>query len=415
MKNNMCVKLFSLILTVMLMLTAAPVFADQAVSVYLDGEKIEFDVEPVIEEGRTMVPVRAIFEGLGASVIWDAELNMVTAVKGRTFVCIVIGSPFMDTDTKSVRLDVPAMIVNSRTLVPLRAVSEAFDCQVSWDEVTRTVNIISSALPVQETVYAATADELLNAIGNNKKIILTAEYYDLSATNSVNNENVTKQQGFFEKSLGSYTVTNVSNMSIEGAAEIVTNDKMADVLEFKSCENITLSGLSVGHTTSYEQYRCEGAVIRLYNCKNININNCELYGCGAFGIYADGVEKLTVSGGKIYDCSYTGIWLTGYSDAVVNKTEFCDSNHNDGFIRIDDSKIVCNDCNIHNITTSREFIGVLDWDTVSEITLNNCVFTDNNFIKMIGEAQARVTFNGCTFENNNGDMMTDKVAYNNCR
>lgn len=70
----------------------------------------------------------------------------------------------------AVPLDAPAMLYNDRTLVPLRAVSEAFDCEVQWDGETKTVNIYNkdfvdfSNETEQTTVYASTTDELLNSI-----------------------------------------------------------------------------------------------------------------------------------------------------------------------------------------------------------------------------------------------------------
>ena len=111
------------------------------VSVTLDGEKIEFDQNPVIKNGRTLVPVRAIFEALGASVDWNQETKTVTSVLGDKTVKLTIDSNIMYVNDTEFELDVAAEIINDRTLVPVRAVSEAFECKVGWNDAIKTVLI----------------------------------------------------------------------------------------------------------------------------------------------------------------------------------------------------------------------------------------------------------------------------------
>lgn len=124
------------------------------ITVMLSGSKIEFDVQPQMINDRTMVPLRKIFESLGALVKWDDETETVSARKSSKTVSLTIGSSEMtldkgDTDvngnaiTETVTLDAPAQMVDDRTLVPLRAVSEAFGMDVAWDESTQTVTIKS--------------------------------------------------------------------------------------------------------------------------------------------------------------------------------------------------------------------------------------------------------------------------------
>ena len=105
------------------------------ITVSLDGKNIEFDVAPQIINGRTMVPLRAIFEALGATVDWNDDTQTVTSTKGGTTISLTINNPTMYVNGKAVILDSPACLVDSRTLVPVRAISEAFDIQVEWKEV----------------------------------------------------------------------------------------------------------------------------------------------------------------------------------------------------------------------------------------------------------------------------------------
>ena len=106
-----------------------------------NGKAQALDVPAQIIESRTMVPLRAIFEALGASVEWDDATKTVTSVKGDTTVKLTIGQASINVNGEDKALDVPAQIVDSRTLVPVRAIAESFGCDVAWDDATKTVTI----------------------------------------------------------------------------------------------------------------------------------------------------------------------------------------------------------------------------------------------------------------------------------
>ena len=106
-----------------------------------NGEAKELDVPAQIIDSRTMVPLRAIFEALGASVEWDDATKTVTSVKEDTTVKLTIGDKNLHVNDTVKELDVPAQIVDSRTLVPVRAIAESFGCEVAWDDATKTVTI----------------------------------------------------------------------------------------------------------------------------------------------------------------------------------------------------------------------------------------------------------------------------------
>ena len=118
-------------------------------SVILNGSRLQFEVEPRIENGRTLVPLRAIFEAMGASVEWNDSTRTVTARNSNTTVVLPIGSTSPTVNGKVWPLEVPAKIINDRTLAPLRFVGEAFGGKVDWNEQTRVINIAYStgALP----------------------------------------------------------------------------------------------------------------------------------------------------------------------------------------------------------------------------------------------------------------------------
>ena len=111
------------------------------IKVLIDGKRVEFDQHPVIINDRTMVPMRAIFEALGATVGWNHNEMTATGEKDGVVVGIKIESDVLIKNGESTTLDSPAVLVNNRTMVPVRAISEAFGCEVEWKADAREVII----------------------------------------------------------------------------------------------------------------------------------------------------------------------------------------------------------------------------------------------------------------------------------
>ncbi|HEV2439369.1 MAG TPA: copper amine oxidase N-terminal domain-containing protein [bacterium] len=114
------------------------------VHVFVDGQPVGFDVPPQIQNGRVLVPLRGVFERLGATVAWDDRTQTVLAQRGATGVSLVIGQTQAMINGRPAAMDVPAMLVGGRTMVPLRFVSQALGATVNWDASTSTVTIASS-------------------------------------------------------------------------------------------------------------------------------------------------------------------------------------------------------------------------------------------------------------------------------
>ncbi len=138
------VAILSLCLAIMSTFMSTVTFASSEIKVEIDSERIEFDVQPQLINNRTMVPLRAIFEALGAEVEWDADTKTITAMKDDMVVFATIGSTKMYVDGDTKIMDVAPMIINNRTLVPARFVAEAFGCEVDWDGENNIVRIYST-------------------------------------------------------------------------------------------------------------------------------------------------------------------------------------------------------------------------------------------------------------------------------
>ena len=127
------------------------------IDVFYNDEIINFDVEPVIENGRTLVPLRAIFETMGCAVYYsdiDGK-EVVSARRANDNLQLTIGENKMYFNGEKKALDVPAKITDGRTLVPLRAISEAFECEVHWYGDSKKIDIYSPA-----NAYVVNAEKL---------------------------------------------------------------------------------------------------------------------------------------------------------------------------------------------------------------------------------------------------------------
>ena len=111
------------------------------ITVTYDGENISFDVQPEIVDDRVMVPMRTIFETFGAKVKWDSDTQTITAKKKSKTIQMTIGSSDMTKNDETYSFDVSPIIEDGRTLVPIRAISDMLGLDVEWNEKNNTVTI----------------------------------------------------------------------------------------------------------------------------------------------------------------------------------------------------------------------------------------------------------------------------------
>lgn len=141
-----------------LLLTVLAPAAALAIDIDVNGRAVVPEAPAVMEKGRVLVPVRAVFTALGATLHWDAANSTVYAGKGNTLVVMKIGEQRATVNDRSVYLEVAPRIMYGRVLVPLRFLSEALGCQVSWDGKTQTVKI-DEVKPVAGTTTETTASQ----------------------------------------------------------------------------------------------------------------------------------------------------------------------------------------------------------------------------------------------------------------
>jgi len=162
-----------LLIFILLLLPVSVAFAETAdITLKADGKVLETDVPPIIVNDRTLVPVRVVSESSGADVEWNSEKRLVTITTDKTEIKLEIDSSEATVNDKTVNLDAPAQIVSDRTMVPVRFVAEAFGYTVEWDGETRTVDLISPPPEKEETPPEKDDTEDEDEIQTAKKTVL---------------------------------------------------------------------------------------------------------------------------------------------------------------------------------------------------------------------------------------------------
>ena len=174
-------------------------------------------------------------------------------------------------------------------------------------DVTPAPVMVGTEVSPGASVSVKTVDEFLAAIGPDRTIVLDGELFDLSTASSygsVGGEYYYWNQSYDGPEL---VIRNLANLTILGKPEdpasvtLAAIPRYANVLNFDSCENITVAGFTAGHTK--EPGSCSGGVLHLQNCGTVTVDHMRLYGCGVLGIQTANCARLAVLKTEIYECS----------------------------------------------------------------------------------------------------------------
>ena len=202
----------------------------------------------------------------------------------------------------------------------------------SWDEEMLEVwyNPPVETMPAGERteVVVSTVDELIAAIAPDTEIVLKDGTYDLSTAKDYGTGWSDYYYWSEEFDGPALTISGVDNLVIRSESGDVKKctlsavPRYADVLKFKSCTNITVSGFTAGHTV--EPGYCTGGVLYFEDSDNILVSRCGLYGCGILGVRAELCSAIAVTGCEIYECSYGGIQMGNTSGIKIENCSFRD-------------------------------------------------------------------------------------------
>jgi hypothetical protein len=165
--------------------------ADETVNIVLNGNILKSDVSPQVVNGRTLVPVRVISEALGMNVNWNNDSQTVMITKDQTHIQLMINNSRAIVNDKMVTLDQPPIVINGRTLVPLRFISESLGSNVGWEPLSQTILITSpfsvklndQALPNNVKVYLAGSMPYIDQSSLSQVLNLTVDRSEASKVN----------------------------------------------------------------------------------------------------------------------------------------------------------------------------------------------------------------------------------------
>ncbi|MDO7786842.1 stalk domain-containing protein [Desulforamulus aquiferis] len=158
------------ILVLLMMVWAMPAAA--ATEVTLDGEKIALTKEPVLENNRILVPLRAVSEALGAEVKYDNDTRTVRASRHGTFLRLTLDSDQAYINDKPILLDAPAKVISGTTMVPLRFVGEALGLDVKYEE--DKIDLITKDYVKVHFIDVGNGDAILIQLPNNQNVLIDA-------------------------------------------------------------------------------------------------------------------------------------------------------------------------------------------------------------------------------------------------
>ena len=393
---------------------AAPQVVLSAQGLIVDGKYVVCEKYNI--DGSNYVRLRDIAYLLNGtdsqfSVNQDSAESTVSLVTGEAY--LADGSELVTSDTNksctavpcslSVQIDgetvtgLSAYHIGSRDYFKLRDLGNALGFAVKYNAAANAAVVNSIA-----EVTVTTAEELLDAIAPNTKIMLSPGTYNLSTVKitDVSNPYVAWDAVFD----GAETIiTGVKNCTLAGGdaglATVVVEPRYADVLEFRGCTGIAVKDLTIGHTT--EPGYCMGGVVNLTDSDNIVIDSCVLYGCGTYGVVTENAQGLTVRNTDIKECTYGIMSLSASSSLSFENSRFFDCGGFTMLSLVNCSGVSFSACAITDNASAYQWESLISLSLCDDVTFDGCRISGNSMNSFINvKNSGGVSFIGNTLENN---------------
>ena len=263
-----------------------------------------------------------------------------------------------------------------------------------------------------KTVNVSNIDEFLAAIAPNTEIILAPGTYNITAAKNYGKFGTNACYSWVDYGYSNeyeLRISNTDDLTFRGG-EIVTDPRAVHVLAFDNCDNLSLCGLSVGHTEAAEA--CEGSVVWLTDCNGATIDSCSLYGCGTTGVFASGSDSLSVLNTDIYHCSSEGIYFYDGKKLSVDNCRIYDcgaseiyGNAMSAISFYDANHIKISDCEVYS-NYAYSFLGGYN---LSDTIIENINIHDNHFSSMF-DCSGDIIFSNLSLQNNTIDKWTSEYS-----
>lgn len=261
-----------------------------------------------------------------------------------------------------------------------------------------------------DTVTVSTAAELIRAIAPNAHIILKSGDYNFSA---LTEEEIAECGGYVnpdDLSQGEFFVYNATGLTLEaeesGSVRLITENGYTDVMTLSYCDGAVLKGLVLGHEV--EKGACDAYVLEIDTSHSVTIEDCGLFGCGTYGIWAEDAANLTVTGTEIYECTDGIFKLSETTGAVFDRCRFYD---NDGMFSLwEGTEVLVRNTEIsgNRDVLLSDYNSGFDTDAI-HITFQGCIFRDNPDMGTNPDAWPGAAFVDCDFQSVSGSASNEMV------
>lgn len=269
------------------------------------------------------------------------------------------------------------------------------------DDLFKAVAHVDTVPSTSKVVTVSNSKELMQNIAPNTKIILKSGDYNLLEPKVLDNKYIQYNEVFDGYEI---VIKDVNNFTIEadqGAkVNLLIDPRYAYVMHFINSNGINISGIVAGHYPNKGE--CVGGVFKFENCKDIQIDNSELFGCGTEGLTLDNVDKLQFTNSTIRDCSYGIMTMNSSTNISFNNSTFKD---NKEYYLIN---IVHSDANFQKCTITNNKIlsydsgNLFNLDIYSKVSVSDSTI-ENNAAKNLTNEKDSTTFKNVIFKGNDFD------------
>ena len=235
---------------------------NDVVTVTVDNEAVVFeDQQPVIVEGHTLVPVRAVFEKAGATVSWDQPTQTATIENDEYVVTIKYGEKVMYRNGEAIELEQPADVINNRTMIPVRAIAEAMNYAVTWDGHHSLILVSTTGKPYRAFAFLKTGFRTLEDQAEFYCDGSALEDIDLDGDGITEAVEFSRSDDLFEDSTPVLVIDGIDYTAGLGSITSVHSMAVVDVDKNDGTKEIIIS--ENGDTLNAQFYRYENGILKM--------------------------------------------------------------------------------------------------------------------------------------------------------
>lgn len=235
---------YAFITFLLLIINITPVFAANNIQIFINGDHLKLDSQPVLLNNTTLVPMRSIFEALEINVEYNPETKQIIANKADTIIELTLNQNTAQINGSFITLNVAPQSINNTTFVPLRFISEALNCNIDWNTTTQTINIITKD-STQSNTNAETLYDVIRVVDGDTIVVNyngieeKVRFIGIDTPESVhpdNNKNT--EEG---KKAAEYTTSLLNNKAVRLEFDVQQRDKYGRLLAYVYLDNVMVN------------------------------------------------------------------------------------------------------------------------------------------------------------------------------